>query len=370
VLGPHFLPHILAILSPDLVTAFEPLAQVALGWLALVIGFDFGRTEQRRARVGNILAGLGGGILTGGAVAGAVWFFLTRVKHAPADVEHVILAGGIGAACAETTRHALRWASDRHGAAGTLTSLLADFAHSDDVGPLLAMTVLFSLAPVPLTRVQFQWWGWVAITVGFGVVLGIMTAVHIGRELRVAQTWGVLLGMSLLGLGVGARLGLSIMTVLFFMGWTTAALSRHRAALRTMVAPFERSIVLPALVLAGAHVDFDAMPGLAAIAAVAIVARIAAKLVFGAAVAARHKATPALGAGLLSSGALSVGIGLSFAIRFPGPLGEAVLAVAFVTCIVGEAIGPLALRRALRGAGDIVEPRSPESSSATRAVLP
>jgi hypothetical protein len=323
--------------------------------MALVIGLDFGRTERRRAGLGNMALGLTGSALTGGSVAAAVWFFTTRVAHAPGDLDHVILAGGIGASCAETTRHAVRWASERHGAAGKLTRRLADVAHSDDLLPLAAMAVLFSLAPVPLTRVSFEPWGWVALTVGFGVVLGAMTAMHIGRELRVAQTWGVLLGMSVLGLGVAARLGMSVMTVLFFMGWTAAGLSQHRVALRAMVAPIERPIIVPALVLAGAHVDFRAMPGLAAVAAVAVAARVVAKLVFGAAIAVPHKASVALGAGLLSSGGLSMGVGLAFALRFPGPVGDSVLATAFVACLVGEAVGPLALRRVLQGAGEITD---------------
>jgi hypothetical protein len=165
--------------------------------------------------------------------------------------------------------------------------------------------------------------------------------------------------MSVLGLGVAARLGMSVLTVLFFMGWTTAGLSRHRAALRAMVAPIERPIVLPALVLAGAHVDFQAMPGLGAIIAVAVGARVAAKLLFGAAIAIPQGANALLGAGLLSSGALSMGVGLAFAIRFPGPVGEAVLAIAFAACLVGEMIGPLALRRILRAEGEIAEGRVP-----------
>lgn len=349
-------PHALGIVGHELVATFEPLAQVAVGWLALVIGLDFGRTDARRASLGSMSLGLLGGALTGGSVAAAVWFYTTRLRHAPADLDHVLLAGGIGAASSETTRHAIRWVSERHGARGKLTRLLSDFAHADDFIPLAALAVLFSLAPAPTTRLHLTPWAWVGITVGLGVALGAMTAMHIGRELRVAQTWGVLLGMSVLGLGVAARLGMSVLTVLFFMGWTTAVLSRHRAALRAMVAPVERPIVLPALVLAGAHVDFRAMPGLVPIVGIALAARIVAKLAFGAAIALPHKASAALGAGLLSSGALSMSVGLAFVIRFPGPVGDAVLATAFVTCIVGEVVGPLVLRRVLHGAGEIAPP--------------
>jgi hypothetical protein len=185
-----------------------------------------------------------------------------------------------------------------------------------------------------------------------------MTALHLGRELRVDQTWGVLLGMSVLGVGVAARLRMSLLLVLFFMGWTTAALSRHRAALREMVEPIDRPIVLPALVLAGAHVDLQAAPHLVVLIGVALGARVLSKLVLGASIAVACKASPLLGVGLLSSGALSLGVGLAFAIRFPGWLGDSVLATSFVTCVIGEAVGPLALRRVLRDAGEVVAGRS------------
>jgi hypothetical protein len=346
-------PHVGGIVGHELVTTFEPLAQVALGWLAFVIGLDFGRTEKWRAGPAGMTLGLLSGAITGTAVAAAVWFYTTRLRHAPADLDHVLLAGGIGVTGAETTRHAIRWVAERYGAAGKLTKLLSDFAHADDLVPLIATAFLFALAPVPLTRVVLVPWAWVGVTVGFGVVLGAMTALHIGRELRVDQTWGVLLGMSVLGLGIAARLGMSVLTVLFFMGFTTAALSRHRAALRAMVAPIERPIVLPALVLAGAHVDFHAMPGLAGIIAVAVGARFVTKMIFGAAIALPYRASPLLGVGLLPTGSLSVGLGLAFAIRFPGPVGEAVLAAAFVACLVGDLAGPLVLRRVLVGAGEI-----------------
>jgi hypothetical protein len=346
-------PHLLGVVGGELVSTFEPLAQVALGWLALVIGLDFGRVGERRSSVGSMALGLAGTALTAGSVATAVWLYATRVRHAPADLERVLLAGGIGATSAETTRHAIRWASERYNAEGKLTRLLQDFAHADDLVPLLAVAVLYSLAPVPLARFHLAPWAWVAVTIGFGAALGAMTAMHLGREPRIDQTWGVLLGMSVLGVGVAARLGISVLAVLFFMGWTTAALSRHRAALRAMMAPIERPVVLPALVLAGAHVDLQAAPGLAGVVAVAVGARIAAKLLFGLVVALPRGASPTLGAGLLSSGALSLGVALAFALRFPGPIGETVLAASFVTCLVGEALGPLALKRALRGAGEI-----------------
>jgi hypothetical protein len=74
---------------------------------------------------------------------------------------------------------------------------------------------------------------------------------------------------------------------------------------------------------------------------------------------------PALGLGLLCSGALSMTIGLAFALRFPGPIGDTVLATAATLTVLGEFVGPWGLRTALRQAGEIkpLEP-VPESVSA------
>jgi Kef-type K+ transport system membrane component KefB len=143
------------------------------------------------------------------------------------------------------------------------------------------------------------------------------------------------------------------------MGIAVSTLSRHRRELRAMVAPTERPVLLPALLLAGARIDFRASPALPWIAAAAIAARLVAKVVVGWTLAigspAARKAGPLLGLSMLSSGALAVSIGLAFALRFPGPIGDTVLAVAVASVTVGEFIGPVRLRAALRAAGEIEE---------------
>jgi hypothetical protein len=371
VLGFVLGPHVLGIVPRELVETFEPLTRVALGWLALLIGLDFGRAGDRRAGIGAMTIGVIFGAVTGVAVAAATWFTMLRLLHAPADRAHVIMAGGVGVVGAETTRHVVRWAAERYGATGRLTRLLDDLAQADALAPLVAMAVLFSLEPVTIERFHSLPLGaWVGVTIGFGVVLGFMTAMHIGRELRVDPTWGVLLGMSVLGIGVAVRLGLSSLTVLFFMGWTTAALSRHRAAIRAMVVPLERPILLPALVLAGAYVDFRATPKLAVIVAAAVGARLVAKLVLGGVLALPLRASPLLGAGLFSTGALSISIGLAFAIRFPGAVGGTVLATAFVLGVAGELVGPVALKRVLASAGELEPPPPPSAPDDKPAADP
>jgi len=70
-----------------------------------------------------------------------------------------------------------------------------------------------------------------------------------------------------------------------------------------------------------------------------------------------RKAGPLVGLSLMSSGALAICIGLAFALRFPGVVGDTVLVVSALAATVGEFVGPTRLRRALVAAGEIIEPK-------------
>jgi Kef-type K+ transport system membrane component KefB len=153
------------------------------------------------------------------------------------------------------------------------------------------------------------------------------------------------------------------------MGVAVSAFSRSGRAVRAMVGPTERPVLLPALVLAGAHLDFRASNALPLIAAAAVAVRIATKIVMGWALALgslpARAAGPWLGLSLSSSGALSICIGLAFALRFPGAVGDTVLAVAVICATVGEFVGPARLRRALQAAGELDEelPTAPDMAA-------
>ncbi len=352
-------PHVLDLVGADTLQSFEPIVQVALGWLAFAVGLDFGFAGDRRVRFGSLLLGSLGALLTGGAVATAVWFTLRRLHAGGTPVERVLLSGGVGAACSETTRHAVRWVVERHSARGPLADRLNEIAHADDLLPLLAVAVLFALEPATNIRVPLPLRDWPAITVAVGLVLGAGAALLVRSEIRAEDMWGVLFGVSLITIGSSARLLLSTLTACFFMGIAMSLLSHHRRELRAMVGPTERPVLLPALLLAGAHLDFQDNPSLPWIVAAALAARVAAKLVAGWMLAAfsasARKAGPLVGLSLLSSGALAISIGLAFALRFPGRVGDTVLAVAAVAATVGEFLGPVRLRRALRAAGEVDE---------------
>ncbi|XXT14272.1 cation:proton antiporter [Sorangium sp. So ce429] len=360
VLGFVLGPSALGLLEPSSIAAFEPIAGVALGWLALVVGLDFGFVGNRRVRPSRMALGVLMSIATGCAVAAAVWLAAERAVPSLDQAERALLAAGVGAASAETTRHAVLWVTQRYGASGKISDLVSDIADCDDLGPLLMMGAAFALAPQATAHWPLPFWGWTIVTALIGVVLGLIAVVLLGSDFRLIQSWGVLLGTSLLTMGTSARVGLSPLLATFAMGVTIAAVSRHREEIVAMVAPTERPVILPALLLAGAHVSPKAAPFLPWIVAIALVARVAGKLATGLVLRVAspdaRETSPWLGLGLLSSGAVAMSVGLAFALRFPGPVGHTVLFTAAAAAVFGEFVGPQALRATLRKAGELAAP--------------
>jgi hypothetical protein len=355
-------PHALALVGADSLTAFEPIVQVALGWLAFAVGLHFGFAGDKRVRLGSLALGTFSALMTASAVAAAAWFTMGHLHSDIVGTRRILLVGGVGAACSETTRHAVRWVVDRHDARGPLADRMNEIAHADSVFPLIAVAVLFALEPTRGVATPMALRDWPAVSIALGLVLGAGAALLLRGEMPLEDTWAAIFGVSLIAIGTATRLALSTLTVCFFVGLATSAVSNHRSELRAMVAPTERPVLLPALLLAGARIDFRATSVLPWIAAAAIATRIASKIVFGwtLALASRpaRKAGPFVGLSLMSSGALSMSIGLAFALRFPGPVGDTVLAVAALSATVGEFVGPVRLRRALSIAGEIEDASS------------
>jgi Kef-type K+ transport system membrane component KefB len=300
-------------------------------------------------------------LVTGLAVAAAEYVVLARVTPL-SSTKLLLMAGGIGAACSETTRDAVRWVVERHRAKGPLADLLGEIADSDDLVPLVATALLFALAPVEHARVALPDLSWAGVTLGLGVLLGLLTSALLGRETRLHESWGVMLGTALFAIGLAVRLKLPFVTMMFFMGIALGTSSRHRDDIAAMIAPTEQPVLLPALVLAGARINPQATPHLPLIVGTAIGVRLFVKLVVGFLVWRGYRvARPAgasLGLGLLSTGALAMAVGLSFALRFPGVVGDTILVTVAAVTVFGEFVGPTRLRIALTRAGEIAESKT------------
>ena len=131
VLGFIVGPHALGLLDASMIRAFEPVVQVGLGWLALIVGIDYGFVFERRVPAQRLLAGVALTLLCALGVGCAVAFTaLFALQFALRDA--LLLALALGAMACETTRHAVRWVTLRHGAEGPVADLCADLADASE----------------------------------------------------------------------------------------------------------------------------------------------------------------------------------------------------------------------------------------------
>jgi hypothetical protein len=354
-------PGVLGVIGTTLLEAVAPVVVIGVGWLSLVVGLDYGYNRGKAVGLRRIVGGIVWGVATAVPVSAAV-YYATPLVWPALEKDRFILALCMGAVSAETTRHVMRWVAERHGARGPLFDLLTDLADAEDIVPVLAIGVTLALRATP-GEYPLPVVAKLGVTIGLGAVLGALCAWLLGKELRVRESWGFLIGTSLLAIGVGSRAGLSVVAVMFMMGLALSLVSRHSADVRTMVLATERSALVPTMILCGARLHATDPVRLAVIVAVAVVARLTAKWLLGRVVAVTVAvARPAgglMGLAMLSSGALSLCVGLTCSERFPGPIGDAVLVAAVASCVAGEIFGPPSLRTALKRAGDIVEPSRP-----------
>ena len=367
VLGFVLGPQLLSVVNHSLVEAFEPVVLVGVSWLGLVLGVGYLRVGERRVPVPHMALGVVLAALTSVAVSATVFFGATHFSPLP-PVEVIALAAMAGIICSETTRHSVRWVVERHGAKGPLADLAADTARASALFAAISPSIVNAWLPGAALP-AFSVWQRAVVSLGLGSVLGFTAALLLGREFRRDESWGILLGTSLLGTGAAARLNLSPISTTFAMGLTLALVSRHRDDIKAMVTPTEKPVLLPVLLLAGANVNVRLPTPLLVLVATALVTKILARVVCGSALSLAIKPVRGhgleFGASMLSCGALALAVALAFRLRHPGVVADTLLLLACVGVLLGEWLGPAALRRALMQAGEIKPEAPPERADSS-----
>lgn len=347
--------HALGVIPEDLVLSFEPLLVIGASWIAFIAGLVYTQIGERRIVLHRALVGIVGTTLVGAGVGAAVWFALPFIAPQLLS-DRVLLAGGSAIVSCASTRQAVRWIVQRYAASGPLSDALADFARASALVPVLGLSLLLAWFPDPKLAV-FSFGLRAGLAWAVGIVLGLVALALASRGIKRDEMWGIIVGTSLLAMGVSARLGLSSVAAAFAMGLTLGIASRRRTELAAMVRPTERAVLLPLAVLAGALIDVRDAPAVAWLVPLVLAARFLSELVRGVwlLIASRsaRRAGPLVGYNLLSTGDVTLACAVSIALSFERPAALGVLAVAAAGVIVGELLAPLALKRSLGRAGEL-----------------
>ncbi len=350
-------PSVLAVIGPTLLEAIDPVVTVATGWVAFVAGTRIGRLPPHatiRTSVSSRLRDVAVfGLVTGALVAGGVYLAIPWVFPVFGAAGRLSLALACGAVASGSSSELPVAVRQRlSGTEGPVGVRLTDLGDIEVVVPLVAVQVVVVLCSKESSAL-------VAVgSIVLGPLLGAMTVPLLGTEedFRLREGWGALLGVAALAVGLSVRAGLFVPWVLFSLGATLVRVSRHHADVQAIVAPTERSLLLPLLVLVGVRLDVSVgwilVPAILVVLVVRLGARVVAAGIFPSGSGSRASF---VGLASTAQSPLVVIAALSLAstpLQGRVAFANVTLPLAVAVVLVGEAIGPLAFRATLFDSGE------------------
>lgn len=354
-------PQVLRLVRPSELLGFAPLVAAGAGWIALTIGQRFGvlsrpqGTEEGSAGPGAVLVGILVAAAAAFGISAAGYALLGRSLQLTPQLR-LASALTLGIALSGSTRQLIDWARERLFAKGRLTDYLEALVSGSELVALLGTAPLMALLVAPeLTTTD-----WILRSISpiaVGTVLGLLALLLLRLEVRLAETWGILLGTVLFATGITLRIGASVIATGFVLGWILGRDRRSGQELRIFTHPTEGAVVLPLMVIAGAIVDWSALGplGLVVIAAVVLrwVVQFMASAVLRLVLPRQGLSLRAMSVTLSSTGEIACLLGLGYWLVVPGTLGQVVLAAAVANCLLGELLGAWGIRHLLGVAGEL-----------------
>jgi len=354
-------PQLLGLVHLRELSFLAPVLAAGLGWVAMTIGMRFGVClrpgfeEEVRAPSGAFLLGAVLGLLTAVGLAGFVYAALGQyVVLAPRL--RLGTAMWIGCSLSGSARQLVDWAKERHGARGAVTDRIEATIGGSEVVALAGTAPLSVLLFSPTMDVESVLLR-AATPLILGLLLGLVALWLLRFEMRIAETWGILLGVQLLSAGLSLRAGSSVIAAGFLLGWLLGRDPLAGPELRLLTRPAEGMVLLPLLVVAGTSLQLSEVGYLGWLVIGVVCVRVVIKLGLARITCGHIVGTPsaatAFGLSLASSGEIACLVALEYTLSTPGQLGQFVLACALATSLLGELFGAVGLRRTLASSHEL-----------------
>jgi hypothetical protein len=252
-MGAFFALPSVGILTPDIRRDLQPAFEFGLGWIGFVIGTQFNvhQLEKLPSALGSVIA-----------IESLVPMFTTAVLCSMAfvglgvpfrNVDFLRDALVLAACAAPSAPLAVDLWRARVGSKGA--DLLNQITLLDEVTALtvLGAVAIFFRPEASATRWVLPASAWLLVTLGLGVVLGIVTYVLIRGAKSEAEELAFLLGAIALSSGMAGYLALSVPVVCAIAGAQLANLPlRDLEGLRKTLLDVERPLYLVFLLIVGA----------------------------------------------------------------------------------------------------------------------
>ena len=364
-------PSVLNLLDEPMIQDLSFLPEIALGFVAFVIGSQLSLSSLKR---------LGSGIISiiFAESLGAFFLVVAAVYLLTRDLPLSIIFGAMAPASAPAGTVAV---IQEHKAKGNLTKALYAVVGFDDglaiiifgfsaavaksllIGEACGVnqSILPALwAPIMETGLSFVVGGFIGL-----VFCQMVYKLKTSRDIFI-----IVFGAVLLATGLSIRWHLSLILTNMMVGFVLVN-SRREALVQRVRAPLLEIMPLVFILffcLAGANMKLSAIPALGSLGAVYILGRSAGKIggvrlggLFG---PVEEKVKKYLGMGILSQAGVAIGLSLiakhefaqiaaQYNLPHAATIGTTVLTTITTTCIFFEIIGPMLTKLALKKAGEI-----------------
>ncbi len=367
ILGVLVGPYVTGVMTREVVGQLGPIMSLAIGSIGLLVGLqvrfrEMGRINMEFYRVA-LTESLVTFLLLGGAFALVLWYLLSGSLSGQERIFAVfssaVVMGATGAVSAPT---AIRVVKNHYNASGNISDLLQFAVRFDELLGIILFGFVFCIFHIgetsgirPLTRTE-----WVAVNITFGILLGSLFYLFLGREQSRQKLLLALIGIVVFSSGAAYYLNLSPLFINFVLGIMLANTSRIRNQLLEVLHSIEKPFYVVLLVFAGAawqvpygrrwYVNAGLIAGY-------FLLRYLGKYIGGSIAYATSEHPDRLarhtGLGLLSQGGVAVAMTVNYQQVYQNQFTNLVVSAVLVSVIINEFLSPRLTKSLLVDAEEI-----------------
>jgi hypothetical protein len=358
LLGP-LVPQIHAF---DDLTPLMPFIALAAGWIGLLRGTELQLRHIGELPFGTVRVTLVHHLVTGALVGAGAWFFMMRLLPQPPFRMEIpweqaaLSAGVLGCCAAADSAGPIELLGRRYELGARLTRLLKRSALLGDMLVVFVFGLLFCVfhqGSANVEGVSLRATEWAVLSVGIGLVLGILFTAFLGDDESPNGRFLALVGITTFAAGAAWFLQLDPLLVNMTLGVVLVNTSQSGSVLRSTLQGTQRPLSLVLLILAGAlwrpPEPLAALVGLGGF----VVLRVAGKVLGSWLTAWGTSLRPDLFRGLLGHGEITVAMVVSFRLVYEGPAVDLAYTVVLASVLLHDLVAPRLLRSLLVDAGEI-----------------
>lgn len=364
VLGVLIGPHVTQVMTPEVVSQLSPFISLSIGSLGLLYGLqlrfrDLGKVDAESYRL-TFITFLTTFLLVSGLFVLLFGYVLSGAGEWIPVFSAALVLGTTGAISAPT---AIRFVTQRYKATGHVTEMIQFAVRLDQLLGILFFGLIFCFLHIgqtrgirPLTTTE-----WFAVNLGFGIVLGILFYLFLGREKNPQKLMLGLLGIVVFSSGAAYYLNLSPMFINLVLGIMLANTSKIHQELIEILGSVEKPFYVLVLMFAGASWDLSAVanawPRFLALVTLYILLRYLGKST-GGRLAYLNSETPELlvrriGLGLLSQGGVAIAMIVNYQQVYKNEFTSFAVSAVLISMILYEFLSPRWTKRVLIDANEI-----------------